>query len=447
MRDLNEFLTAFGFTTHPFAQKSAEEEPDLPGYFVRGAYFNRVLGQPEQTNTTLFFAARGNGKSSMAHMVNYQLREASDTPILVVNFGREAFDEIAQGAEPVSQSAYRASLLTWAEDALTEQKSALKKAFPPLGSLDLPPATTFRNFSRQVIAQGLTAIYVLVDGIDELPQTANNPARASELILPLVSDLILLETPRVVFKFFLPLEIKPRLVESGKVRFDRFEASDRWDWTVTELSELLELRLAYFSTDKVVSRVLGAISEVLDIDRQLCEAAQGSPRNLIRLGNYLIEEHLAQDKSESRISEKALHSACARLQQELKQEVGYSSSTVGPVAEVEKPALEPVAEVEKPVAAPSNRLSVRGLDTYIGETRLEPGPTGLELRVLTALYQNCGNTCSKDDLIEQAYEDQAASDEQLNAVIKRLRKKLKEPSPQYYVKTVWGEGFRLVNCT
>ncbi|MBI4738751.1 hypothetical protein HY772_04225 [Candidatus Woesearchaeota archaeon] len=139
------------------------------------------------------------------------------------------------------------------------------------------------------------AIYFLIDGVDEYPLTQHHPETTAELLRPLLGNLPFLELPGLAVKFFLPVEQRAALEQAA--RTDRLDViSLAWETMMrgeeSELLFLLRRRIAAFNT--MGRRGLGELCHP-SLKRWLEEAmvleAQGSPRNLMRLGNMIFAEH------------------------------------------------------------------------------------------------------------------------------------------------------------
>lgn len=153
------------------------------------------------------------------------------------------------------------------------------------------PIDLLKRFVALTRELGLGAVYVLVDGLDEIPETADNFAAAAALLIPLLANLNLMSnTPFLVFKIFIPAEMEPLLLEATrKVRRDRL-ARQRLELNKDALLEILHRRLAYCS-DGVVSS-MDAISSVEmrgQIEKEMTIYAEGNPRRLALLGQYMLE--------------------------------------------------------------------------------------------------------------------------------------------------------------
>jgi hypothetical protein len=457
---LDEFLERIGCSQSPFTQRSAEVEENLDRYYIETTYFRNVLGDPAHPNARIYFAARGNGKTAAARMIRYLLTATTDRgAVLVVDFGRKQFNRLLNSLNRdftrLSQQTYRQHLLRQTCLAWQEQAPRLKQAFQvqPL-EFAVEQYDDLETLVEQLHCAGVLSIYFLVDGIDELEETTADPARGAAMILPLLTDLDLLEHSCMAFKFFLPREIEEFLRASHKLRTDRFDAlSEEWNWSQEELLSLLRKRLEYFSNNTTSS--LGPYSENPQIDLILCDNALGSPRNLIRLGNYLLEEHIKENNTIDSISVQATEYAIARLKENINKEIytsGGLPSLVSPTQTPPQPPPVTVAAKIEPAPAPQIEASqedlllmVDGNDVYIGGKRVSRHPSGRELQLIQALYAKQGKTCGKDELIDLLFPGESASDEQLSSAVKRVRGKLRQSSNLDYIETIKDVGYRLIH--
>ena len=65
----NSFLGARGFKENPFILTNADEEQNLPLYFVPPPFFDAVLGSPSEPKSCTVFAPRGGGKTAQKVMI------------------------------------------------------------------------------------------------------------------------------------------------------------------------------------------------------------------------------------------------------------------------------------------------------------------------------------------------------------------------------------------
>lgn len=58
-----------GFENHPFAKTNADEEPNLPDYFVPPPFFEAIIGDALTPNASVVLAPRGSGKTAQRRML------------------------------------------------------------------------------------------------------------------------------------------------------------------------------------------------------------------------------------------------------------------------------------------------------------------------------------------------------------------------------------------
>ena len=135
---------------------------------------------------------------------------------------------------------------------------------------------------------GITAVYILVDSIDETVLTGNNAEKSFYLIRPFVLDLRFLERSTIVFMFFVWDKIKEYW---GKdFREDRIEHYEI-KWTQDQIERLLCERIKVYSKEKYSSP-----QDILDCDSKLIEYiyyfSNNSPRDAINIMKSIYDEHL-----------------------------------------------------------------------------------------------------------------------------------------------------------
>ena len=93
-------MTAWGFSTDPFANYVAEDEKErLDRSFVAPNYFEDIVGEADDPKPTFVFGSRGEGKSTLCHMVAQRLRSADRPPLIVHanDFSGWSADKIVEG--------------------------------------------------------------------------------------------------------------------------------------------------------------------------------------------------------------------------------------------------------------------------------------------------------------------------------------------------------------
>jgi hypothetical protein len=256
---------------------------------------------------------------------------------------------------------------------------------------------------------GIKAVYILVDAVDEYAQTAEDWETMLSFLAPLTADLRLLETPGAAFKFFLPAEPFEAFEKRDVARLDRL-LSCELKWSEQDLREVLSRRLLAFNPRGIDS--LGEMAEEglkADIDRELILRANGSPRELIRLGNLLLESHCKTSDSED--------------------------------------SLLSWDDVKNALGIPPLTLNTDSKEILIGGRKIEQKLTKLEYLFLELLYTS-RQAKHRDDIWEYAYEGdpEGRSDQAIDNLVHRVRRKIeRNPGNPVYVITVGGGYYRLDN--
>ncbi len=488
------WLEQLGFTSNPFAIREAGQEQELDAYFVEPPGFDQVRG----AHTFLLFAPRGSGKTACRIMVERACRPLdTQSAVLAVPYyqalgglvaelqrdwvrsGRQRHieallrqsmrvlyaDLLARDSVPVhpDQLAILRGLIDQhAPDLLAPQNvllelrkknalrgdfdlrqalaafkerrlgEALAAALSPnsragqilISLIDAPSLAvtnsaleTFVDVARTFDVQ---SIFVMIDGLDEFPAQAPDVQDQVELLLPLLSDLGLVEHPFFKFKFFLPVELLSALQNCQYIRTDRLQFLSV-SWTDNSLRRLLQQRLRAFSAGQVQS--LAALfddpSNAQDIDARLVRWAGGSPRTLLELTEELLTIHCRQYQPPLKLSGSDLEQLETRFQLE------YAPQLIPPL-----------------------RVDAKNHQVLIGNRPITKTTSPTEFKLLLFLYRHAGEIKSKDDIWREVYEydEDGTSDVAIDSLVFRLRKKVEQdPGNPVYLKTVRGQGYRLLN--
>ncbi|MGB8648472.1 MAG: winged helix-turn-helix domain-containing protein [Anaerolineae bacterium] len=325
--------------------------------------------------------------------------------------------------------AYRARFAPWLSTETEGGKPGLLEEIDSVEKL--------KQFGQLVATLGLGPIVVLVDGVDEFPESAKNPQQLALLLAPLLGTLALIECPGWAFRFFLSEEIEETLHNCSWFRPDRLGLF-RITWNSDRIQQLLAARLSHFSKD--AGRVYTQISQLCQdelaekIDRKLVELAGNRPRAALALADLLLQAHCDRPNPPDRIRAETwmvTEQRWATLQGDLLGEWVLSSERM-PVSEERGflPLLVVKEEVGR-VWLGNQEISIKQAQDY---------------RVLAALYRNRNNVCSHDWIAEQAWPEAhgGVSDEMIAAAIRRLRVKLGQETPfSGYIETIKGRGYRL----
>lgn len=279
----------------------------------------------------------------------------------------------------------------------------------------IAPNALFRRLVALVRSTGIEAVYVLVDRVDESHALAANLDGTVDMLIPLVGELPLMETPGAAFKLFLPTEIAERLVMRPEVRSDRISFRElRWDDQT--LRDLLSARLSAFSGGEITS--VGQLCEpdlAVEIDLALVRQAMGTPRNLLRLAEELIIAHCQRAGETLSLTREDWHTARGRY-------FGTAGMTSFK------------ASIHPPL-----RLDAKARAVVIGSRTI--ALTDANFKLLQFLAKRKDETVEGFELWQAGW-----SDASLRTAVKRIRHAIEPDSKNpVYLITVRGEGLRLEN--
>ena len=84
---------------------------------------------------------------------------------------------------------------------------------------------------------------------------------------------------------------------------------------------------------------------------------------------------------------------------------------------------------------------------WVDGIEVRPPLSSAQYALLELLYERNGDICTRDEIIEAVWPDEASegiTDQAIDALVRRLRRRLAETgTPHQYVETVRGHGFRL----
>jgi hypothetical protein len=140
-------------------------------------------------------------------------------------------------------------------------------------------------------AWGFKQIFVLVDGVDGQEREVANMLN---LIKPLLDHLALWQAQDLFFYFFLPEEMQPPTAEAysetwNKLPYPPLSYPIKWDKNM--MLELLHQRLRAAGSRLPGLNALASVALENKLEDYLIQAAQNSPRRLLRLVSALIDAH------------------------------------------------------------------------------------------------------------------------------------------------------------
>lgn len=286
-------------------------------------------------------------------------------------------------------------------------------------------ADKMRSFVQLAQAVGLTPVQFLIDRLDEMKETVDDPESQADVLEPLLTHLPLLEMPGIAFKFSLSQEARDILMERSTIRRDRLtDQAVTVDWNKNRLKHLLDERLNVFSEGRVheltqlcqeirIQIGRGAASMWLGewIEHKMLQLAQRSPRRLLVAGQLLCQAHVRRSGATGLLGKEDWETAKSELMQK----------------------MPPLLRLQR-----DERIALVG-DRIVQLTHQQH-------KILLALADSRGQ-CGREDLADTVWgTTEGVSDEAIDRAIGRLREKLgDDPSSPVHLGTERGEGFKLLN--
>jgi DNA-binding winged helix-turn-helix (wHTH) protein len=483
LASLNRWLNRRGLTGNPFERWNAENDMDLPTYFVDIGNFDEFsqLRMP-----SIIFAQRGCGKTAQKQMVATECRPLKTNSMqLAISYTYNGFERVLEsvnydigqirpqhyvnallylGLTALNNEVKRDSKLQsiLKSGALAPQWNAYVSHFAPhlaaSSTLSSPIALDklssvelLQGFISLLTQFGLETCVVLVDGLDEFIYTSD-PGQAIKFLAPLLGTLSIIECPGFAFKFFLPKELESLVLSCNWFRRDRIHIIPI-SWEYADFLNLIEQRLIYFSRREpkysglaeLCDDELGAI-----IDKELILLAGNLPRNVLIMTDKLLRLHCNEpDPPElikletwkqvkewwSKNYENAHQSDIVISLSEASDQSGDSSS--------KDSSIHPVLLVDE----------LKGT-VHLGKKEIRSKLKGRPYSMLLCLYKHRGEVCNKDMIVENVWREvkvgEGVTDQNIAAVVSRLRGILKEFAPNSeYIETITGQerdkgGYRLV---
>lgn len=268
------------------------------------------------------------------------------------------------------------------------------------------------------------AVYILIDRVDEREPMSSDPRYAANLLASLVTNLHLMELEKTAFKFFLTPAIMDALLDLG-LRTDRLMMR-HITWNEKELQQLLDRRVEVFTNGKIPSLDVVCEPELAgSLVAKLASLAKGSPRNMMRLAEWLLYWHHTRtsDSNKLLISKGDLDNSVASFHNEAR-------------------IVQSVVE--------ETLLTIRideGHYVWRGPKKLKQLP-GLQRKLLEHLIEQKGEVCSYSSLRHAVYDEDSTerikNDDRIDQLIKRIRKVVEvDPSHPKYIIKVSEKGYVL----
>jgi len=171
--------------------------------------------------------------------------------------------------------------------------------------LEASPLQHLEQWSKLMPKIGICATYVLIDGVDELMESAGDPNYAHSLIRPLLTHLRLMdETHHLALKFFLPSDLEPLILSDPAFRRDRGFVLQRIEWRKEDLINILRERLNSLRRPDYQIRDRTAVGfDALcvpelrgkKIEEDIASLVDGNPRRLMNFCALMVATHCSRD--------------------------------------------------------------------------------------------------------------------------------------------------------
>lgn len=187
-----------------------------------------------------------------------------------------------------------------------------------------PPPETPTKLHLEIVRDllssiGFTSTYVLVDKVDETPETGNSAEASFLLAKPLLRDLELLQMKGMGFKFFLWDNLEPYYRQYARPdRLQQFDLS----WSDDDLNTMLSRRLAAFSDGRV--KDLGQLTNsnlAKALQVTIVLFANGSPRDMVRACREIVSEQIQLGPDSDTIGVDALFQGISKFSTHRAQEL------------------------------------------------------------------------------------------------------------------------------
>ena len=144
----------------------------------------------------------------------------------------------------------------------------------------------------------LPSVYLLLDGLDAVPETSLDPETGAQYLRPLLKMLPEWNQARFFLKAFLPLEVFTALKQQDNFLLNG-APQITLKWPPTLLAEMIRRRVYVASSGAYGS--LGPLfsPDVRDVETLLARTVPPLPREMLMLTRQVLFEHVQRDHTES----------------------------------------------------------------------------------------------------------------------------------------------------
>jgi len=175
-------------------------------------------------------------------------------------------------------------------EALIEFSSALLQTPVPPTKEQPTSQTRWQTLIHALLGIiGFPSVYLLLDGLDAIGETAEDPEMAIRALSPLLSLAPEWAEQRLFFKAFIPVETL-RIIQQDYSSFFSRSQSLTLDWTPALLAEIVRRRVYVASQGNFGSLGMVASPLLRDIEVQMAKEVYPLPREMLVLTQRVIEE-------------------------------------------------------------------------------------------------------------------------------------------------------------
>lgn len=302
--------------------KDTAQYPDLYKQLFETSSAVKSYKPLNELKSFFFFAQSGHGKTS------YQLRMAQDLTknVLIVHINyNEYSDALRKPHQEYAQTHFdilKRNIYKNLKDHNERDRLEQWPFFQQLRSeIDYPNKNKqmihvsfddwmkdLENFIRDADLQG---VHLVTDNFD-IVESEQITIQILEPLIYMILRLKIIST--IAFKFFLPDTLLPTVWKILNTHQSDIRMYWLDQWTSDQLENMLNRRLEVFSRGSITSfQQLCAKDCSKNIGQRLCQAANGSPQQLIELVHGLISEHCRHiDDPETRIPQRLIDDFLAR---------------------------------------------------------------------------------------------------------------------------------------
>jgi hypothetical protein len=178
--------------------------------------------------------------------------------------------------------------------ALNEFCTTLEALLPEQSASQPAPRAWFDQLTSILLeVLPFQSIFVLVDGLDALPETGTDPIVAAQSIAWMVGQAPAWAEQQIFLKGFLPEDTHNPLVDRLPTAMESIRQS-QIEWTPERLAEVIRKRILVASNGQFNSLDAVCSQDLYDVDQRLASVAKRLPREIILLARRVLIAYAAR---------------------------------------------------------------------------------------------------------------------------------------------------------